>query len=125
MKRRIKKCMSAAARRPAHYRPLIEVLEDRMLLSAGVPLSIVPSAASQTLFGSDLSRKVIDPGSPTRLFEFALDGQAAQDAVTFNLAPGSQNSTTDAGLGLYDSDGNQLAAADNNEGGQPGTEHLS
>src|SRR5437870_1304374 len=106
-----KQSRSALSRPAARYRPRLENLEDRTLMAVDILGSVAPQDALQTLFAPESARLPIHAthlGTEYRLLQFALDGQNFNQAVTFNLAPTDPNSTADAGLGLYDADGNAL-----------------
>ncbi len=105
-----KQSRSAAALR--RCRPWLETLEDRTLLAGLAPASIDPNLATQSLFGSALFQEPLPAGPSTRLIQFAVNGQGAQEPATFDLTPANSGSATPAALGLYDADGNLLAAAD-------------
>src|SRR3954467_3300895 len=107
----------AGYRAAARTRALTESLEPRLLLAAQISSAmqqrIDPSIAEQALFANGTSQfRVASPltGVGATYYRFATD--APKPIVgTFSIAP-EVASPADAGLALYDGDGNLLAKAD-------------
>src|SRR5262245_29755261 len=122
MSRHTRPGASRRARTLRPVRPAFDALEDRTLLSVNIPQTVAPFLANQALFAPSSSLTLIDPGPSTQLYRFVTDGQSPSVSASFSLKAATAGSSVDAGLALYDSNGNQIASANQNLLGQPGTE---
>jgi hypothetical protein len=102
----------------------LESLEDRTMLSVSIPPTIDPTKATQVLFAGDLTQEALPAGTPTRLWEFSLNGATSPASIQFDLGPTS-SSSQDGALALYDADGNLLSSVNANPTpSEPGIESL-
>jgi hypothetical protein len=107
------KVPASAADREAWFRPTVEHLEDRTLLSNNpLPTPFNAGAIVQTLLAPDVSTQRIPTGTKSELLQFALHGTGQSNAAQFDLAPvNTQITTTVSALAIFDSDGNLIGSA--------------
>jgi hypothetical protein len=99
-------------------RPILEVLEPRLLLNGAaigsIPSLIDPATVDQVVFAPGMSHHQISgvDGPASVMLSFVLDGTEFSDMAQFDLSPSAPGWGGDAAFALYDANGNLVKMID-------------